>query len=267
MRLAASWLAKPDLKAATLVYIAIAIGVTFPFILDPGRTLTAPLHADVAGSISNLQTFVREQKDPLFLSHLTTIGWPNGVTIAPTVARVAWLNTLYIWLTTLLLGAIPAHSLLYVFGMVGTAVITCLFVRRVTGSLAAGFIAGLAFGFWPHMYFIGWAAPTYAWMWLLLLPIWGFFNLAIAPSIRNGIVAGLASLPAMFWTPYFALHVSVVAFACGVVLVARSVRTDRLAVPFRRSPKQVSGGCVPGISFSLDVCDTGLAFHLGKWSR
>lgn len=223
MRRAAHWLAQPDLKAATLVYIAIALAITYPFILDPGRTLTAPLYADVAGSISNLQTFVREHKDPFFLSHLTSIGWPDGVTIGPTLPRVAWLNTLYLWLTTLLLGAVPAHSLLYILGMVGTAVVTCLFVSRVTGSLAAGFVAGLAFGFWPHMYFVGWAAPTYTWMWLLLLPIWGFYNLALRPSVRTGVVAGLTPLPAMFWTQYFALHVSVVTFACGLVLVARAV--------------------------------------------
>ncbi|TAN34318.1 hypothetical protein EPN29_02840 [bacterium] len=217
------WLTNPGLRVVILVYVAIALGVTFPFILDPSHTLTAPLHADVASSVSKFQALVREQQNPFFPSHLSSIGWPNGVTLDPTVDRVAWLNTLYLWISTLLLGSIATHSLLYFLGMVVTAVVTCLFVRRVTGSLAAGFIAGLAFGFFPHLYLMGWAAPTYTWMWMILLPIWGFYNLALTPSVRNGTIAGLTPLPAMFWTPYFALHALLVAFACGVVLAASTI--------------------------------------------
>lgn len=216
-------LTHPDLKAVVVVYIAIALAVTFPFILDPGHTLTAPLHADVASSVSKFQTIVREQQNPFFTVHFASIGWPDGVTIDPTIDRIAWLNTSYLWVSTILLGAILTHSLLFLLGMVVTALVTCLFVRRITGSLAAGFIAGLAFGFWPHMYLIGWAAPTYSWMWMLMLPIWGYYNLALTSSIRNGVIAGVTPLPAMFWTPYFALHVSLVAFACGLVVVARAV--------------------------------------------
>ncbi|MHB8510209.1 MAG: hypothetical protein ACYDGR_16460, partial [Candidatus Dormibacteria bacterium] len=118
MKRAAHWLANPGLMSASLVYAVIAIGVTFPFILDPTHTLTAPLHADVASSVSKFQAFVREQQNPFLTAHLTSIGWPVGVTIDPSVDRVAWLNTLYLWVSTILLGSIATHSLLFVLGMV-----------------------------------------------------------------------------------------------------------------------------------------------------
>ncbi len=228
-RVASNWW----LILAVLAYVAIAVVVTFPFVIHPDVALTAPLSFDVAGSVSTFQTLVREHQNPFLTDHLTTIGWPAGVTIHPGVNREAWILTLYFWVASALFGAVFTHSLLNLLGLFLTAVVTCLFVRRVTGSVAAGFIAGLAYGFFPHMYLIGSAAPAYCWMGLLLLPIWGFYNLAFAPSIRNGVLAGLAPLPALFWTPYFALHVCVVTLACGVVvgiraLVLRDVGWKRL---------------------------------------
>jgi hypothetical protein len=226
---AARLLGHTRLPAVTLAYLLIAVAVTFPFVLNAGNTLTAPLHADVASSVSEYQTLDREHQNPFLVDHFSTIGWPDGVTVTPTLARISWLNTLYLWISTLLVGAIPTHSILFILGMLVTALITCVLVRDVTGSIGAGFVAGIAFGFWPHMYLIGWAAPTYTWMWTLVLPLWAFYRLAISPTYRSGLLAGLSPLPAMFWTPYYALHVSVVAFACAVVVGVRAVALHQVS--------------------------------------
>lgn len=219
---------------ALAVYVGLALGVTWPYITHPGTTLTAPLFADVSGSVSKFEALVREGKSPFFTAHLTTIGWPNGVTLQPLLDRVSFLNTLVLWGGSLLIGAIATHSLMMILGFVVTALVMCLLVRRVTGSTAAGFIAGLAYGFWPHMLLIGSAAPTYTWMWMLILPIWTFYVLALNPGFKTAVLAGLSPLPAIFWTPYYALHVSVVALACGLIVLVRLVATGDLKLHLKQ---------------------------------
>jgi hypothetical protein len=211
------------------VYIGLAVAVTFPFVLHPQSTLTAPLGGDVAGSVSTFQTIVREHKSPFTVAHLVTIGYPDGVTTHPGVNRVAFLNTAFLWVTSIGLGAMAAHGLLTILGFWLTAIVTFLFVRRVTGSNGAGFVAGLAYGFWPHMYLIATAAPTYTHMWMLLLPVWAWFELALGPTLRRAAIAGLAPLPAMFWTPYYTLHVTVIIGACLLVIIIRALVARRIS--------------------------------------
>jgi hypothetical protein len=210
------------------VYIGLAVAVTFPFILHPQSTLTAPLGGDVAGSVSTFQTFVSEHKNPFTVVHLVTIGYPEGVTTQPGVLRVAFLNTAFLWASSIVMGALAAHGLLTILGFSLTALVTFLFVRRVTGSNGAGFVAGLAYGFWPHMYLIATAAPTYTHMWMLLLPVWAWFELALRPTLRSATIAALAPLPAMFWTPYYTLHVTVIIGACLLALIIRALVSRRV---------------------------------------
>lgn len=208
---------------AILTYVAIAAAFTFPFMLHPADTLTAPLSFDVAGSVSKFQLILKEHQNPFLVDHFSTIGWPVGVTLYPAIDRESWILTLYSWIGSALFGPILMVSLLNVLGLILTAAIMFFLVRRVCGSTAASFIAGLAFGFFPHMLLIGSAAPAYCWMWMLLLPIWAYYNLALSPSARGGVLAGLAPLPAIFWTPYFALHVGVVTLACAAVVAIREI--------------------------------------------
>lgn len=200
-----------------VIYLLLAIAVTFPFAIHPQQTLTAPLCCDVAGSASKFQTLNAEHRSPFQVAHLVTVGYPAGITTQPGVDRVAFVNTAFLWLTSLLFGAVTAIGLLTILGYWLTALLTYLFVRRLTGSNEAGLVAGLAYGFFPHMYLMASAAPTYTHMWMLLLPIWGWFELAIKPTMRRGLLSGFAPVPAMVWTPYFALHVAVITAACLVV--------------------------------------------------
>ena len=220
-RLGAIWI-------ITVVYLGLAVAVTFPFVLHPQSTLTAPLGGDVAGSVSTFQTLVREHKNPFTVAHMVTIGYPAGVTTQPGVNRVAFLNAAFLWVSSIAFGALAAHGLLTILGFSLTALVTFLFVRRVTGSNGAGFVAGLAYGFFPHMYLIATAAPTYTQMWMLLLPVWGWFEFALRPTLRRAAVAGLAPLPAMFLTPYYTLHVTVVTGACLLVVIIRALVARRV---------------------------------------
>ncbi|MDQ6884632.1 MAG: hypothetical protein M3077_10425 [Candidatus Dormibacteraeota bacterium] len=213
-----------------LIYLVLVILATFPFVLDPHQTLTAPLGGDVAGSVSKFQTLVREGGNPFVVTHLVTIGYPDGVTLQPGVDRVAFLNTGFLWGLSLLFGAVSAHGLMTLLGFWLTATIMFLFVRRVTGSIGAGLVAGMAYGFWPHMYLIAAAAPTYTHMWMYILPVWAWLELALDPNRGRALLAGLAPVPAIFWTPYYLLHVVVIVGACFLVVAARAFATRQVGL-------------------------------------
>jgi hypothetical protein len=136
-----------------------------------------------------------------------SIAQPDGVANNPGVNRVSFLSVLYLLLASYAFGPIAAHSLEMFLGLLLTAFITFLFVRAVTKSALAGFIAGLIYGFWPLMLGIGRAASTYTHMWLYLLPIWAFWELARESTPRRAILAAASIVPAIFWTPYFAFHI------------------------------------------------------------
>lgn len=212
------------------IYLLLALATTFPFVLHPQQTLTAPLSGDVAGSVAKYQTLIKEERNPFEGPHLVTIGYPYGVSIPAGVDRIAFPYVAFMWGASLLFGPIAAHGVLTVLGYTLTAIITFLFVRRVTGSNGAGLVAGLAYGFWPHMYLIAAAAPAYMHMWMFILPLWAWFELAMAPTPGRGLIAGVASLPAIFWTPYYLLHVSVIIGACLVVIVVRALILRQVGV-------------------------------------
>ncbi len=197
-------------------YVLFTIAVTFPFILHPTRTLIAPLDGDVAGSIAKYEVLVHEHANPFTATHLNYVHYPDGIDTNVGVDRVSFLSVLYLWLASLVVGPIAAHSLESVFGYILTAFIAFLFVRRITKSAAAGMVAGFIFAFSPHMYSLARAEPTYTHMWLLILPVWAFWSLCIeGPSnIRRVLFAAWSILPAMFWTPYYMYHVLLVGGTC-----------------------------------------------------
>jgi hypothetical protein len=247
------------------IYLLLAVVTTFPFVLHPQQTLTAPLLGDVAGSVAKYQTLITEDRSPFEGAHLVTIGYPYGVDLPSGVDRITFLYTGFIWGVSLLFGPIAAHGLLTVLGYTLTAVITFLFVRRVTGSNGAGLVAGVAYGFWPHMYLIAAAAPGYMHMWMFILPLWGWFELAMAPTPGRALIAGMASLPAIFWTPYYVLHVSVIIGACLVVVLVRALILRQ--VSGRRLASVGLALAVPVLAVAASNAVLALSAHSGVPSR
>jgi hypothetical protein len=213
------------------LFLLLAVAVTWPFAIHPGSTTSAFIGGDVTISITKFRLLADEGLGPFSSGVLHTVGWPGGVRVTPTVDTVSWINTAYLYLGTLVMGSIATHGLMALLGMFLTATITMAFVTEITGSRLAGFVAGTAYGFFAHMIVIAWAASTYTWMFLLLLPMWAMYRLAREPSLRRAILAGLAYLPALYGTPYFGVHAGVVAGTSLLVFVLVRAAED---APLRR---------------------------------
>ncbi len=186
----------------------------------------APTGGDVSTSISKFSAIVQSGAVPFVSDRITAVGFPDGLHTTPGLDSAAGLSTLYLWVGSAAIGPVQAHGLLAVLGFFLTGTVTYLFVRRVTGSVGAGLVAGIAYGFFPHLYLMAYAATTYTHMWLFIVALWAFWNLSQAPTRRNALLAGASLVPSIFWTPYYALHVSVLATACCIVLFLIGPRID-----------------------------------------
>jgi hypothetical protein len=223
---------------ALAVYFLLATAITYPFILHPRTTLTAPLASDTSSSVVLYGAFVREKTNPFLVPRANTIAAPDGIKNNVGVNRVSFLSTAYLWISSVIFGPIMAHSLETFFGFLLTAAVMFLFIKAVTRSPGAAFVAGLAYGFWPHMLSLGRAAPTYTHMWLFILPLWAFWSLVTKGINRKRVVLASASiLPAVFWTPYFTYHVSLVAAVC--LLIAAWYIKDKIGMA--KTAKLVGG--------------------------
>ncbi len=204
---------------ALAIYVALATAVTWPFAIHPLTTLTAPIGGDISSSVAKFGSVALQHSNPFANSHLDYLSYPDGVEGNLGVDRVSFFSTLWLWLASLLINPITAHSLLTYTGYFLTAFITYLFIRQVTKSPQAGFIAGLVYGFWPHMYALARADCTYTQMWLFLLPPWAAYRFIKQQSWQRLTLLALSIVPAVFWTPYYAFHVLIVAGSCGLVLM------------------------------------------------
>ena len=238
-------------------FLVAALAVTWPWALHPTSTLIGPVGGDVSSSVAKWNAIAEAGVIPFAKETISTIGWPVGMPTQPGLDSVSFLSTMWFWLGALTIGAVASHSLLGVVGFTLTALVTFLCVRRVTGSAWAGVVAGVAYGFFPHMYGVAYAATTYTWMWLLILPIWAFWELARDPSARRALTAGLAMLPAAFWTPYFAIHAGVISVAClGVLLVvAPRVGLARRLLALTALPWAAGAVAYVAIGFATSFAD------------
>lgn len=210
-----AYIQKSGTITASVVFLAATLAITYPFIRSPHNTLTAPLASDTMSSVIQYDALDREHLNPFTADTFKTIAQPDGVPSNAGVNRVSFLSTLFLWGGTLLFGAITAHSLEAITGFFFTALVTFLFIRKVTSSNAIGLISGLVYGFWPQMLTLGRAAPTYTHMWLFILPLWAFWSLATKGIERRRVVlAALSIMPAIFWTPYYAFHIFLVGITC-----------------------------------------------------
>src|ERR1700683_2198061 len=91
--------------AIVVLYTLLALAVTWPFVLHPATTTIAPPGGDLYGSTAKCES----------LSH--------GPVDNAGVARVSVFSTLFLWLGTRLVGAIPAHAFLSLCGMILTATV------------------------------------------------------------------------------------------------------------------------------------------------
>ena len=127
------------------VYVGLVVGLTWPFLAHPQSTLTAPIGFDVNASIGKYHALAVEKAVPFTSGVLETIGYPEGVPKTPALDIASALSTTPLWLGSLTIGAVATHGFQSVLGLVLTALVTFLFVRRVTGLTGGAFIAGRAY--------------------------------------------------------------------------------------------------------------------------
>jgi hypothetical protein len=211
---------------AVAVFVALALVATWPFAVHPGSTLTAPIGYDVSSSVGKFEAIVREGTTPFSGGTLQTIAAPEGVSLTPGLDAVSVLSSLPLWLGTAAVGGIAAHGVLTVLGLVLTACAAFGLVRWATASTGAALVAGIAAGFFGHMRLLATAAPTYTHLWAYILVLWAFAALIVRPGRRAALLAGASTLPAMFWTPYYTLHVLVAALASGAMTFAVLARLE-----------------------------------------
>ena len=164
------------------VYVALAVAITWPWVLHPTTVLTTPLDGDVASSVALYQTIAREGANPFTQFQLHTIGWPHGLTVNPTISLVSPESVAILWGGSVTVGALAIHSIVGVLGFILTASVAAWLTWRITSSLTAGFFAGLILGFWPQMYIVNSVDTVYSWMWLFLLPVAAWMSLIARPS-------------------------------------------------------------------------------------
>jgi hypothetical protein len=79
------------------------------------------------------------------------------------------------------------------------------------------------------------------------------------------VLAGLSPLPALFWTPYFALHVCVVTLACGIVVGIRAALLRD--VGWRWLAQVAPAAVIPGLGLGIYLLIAVLSRFAGVPSR
>ena len=210
-----------ELVLAVAIYLGFACYLTWPLVTNLTHSIYgAP--GDPYGTISFYRELVAHHLNPFLpgtISQLSApegqpIPWPLDLASAPEV--LAW------YLLTVFFGAISAYGLYTLAGYTLTGVVTFLFARRLTSNTWAALIAGWAYAFYPFAVINGQGHLDFVHGWVLVLAIWRMVELLWYPTRRNGLLAGLAVVLAMWWSPYFILFavVAYVTVAVATLVIA-----------------------------------------------
>ncbi len=230
-------IAHKNILIAILLYFSIASFLTYPFIISPASTLTAPNAGDVSSSVTKFDAIKREGANPLEDDRLYSVASPEGIASNVAVDRVSILSTLCLWLLTLLTSALVSNGLITFSGYFLTGFISYLFIRRITNHTYISLLGGTIYCIFPLIISLARAAPIYTHMWMYILPIWMFWNISLLDKVPRSkyIWGALSILPAMFWTPYFTFHILLVGGAsllAVLVIKLRQQATLQRLLPF-----------------------------------
>lgn len=221
-----------NIFVAIFFFIA-ACALTWPFLVHPLTTQVGANYGDIFGSISKFDAIKNEHHNPFVDGHLYSLAYPDNIQSNVGVDRVSFFSTLFLWVFTLAVNATFAHNMYVFLGYFVTAFIMFLFIRRYTASATLGIIAGSAFITFPLFISLARAAPVYMWSWLYILPVWAMIELTKTYSPKRLLIAGLSIIPGVFWTPYFMLHVFLIALACFIVYLSLYYKHHR-TLPYKQ---------------------------------
>lgn len=230
-----------ELVLAFALYFGFACYFTWPLVTDLAHTIYgAP--GDPYGTMSFYRELVAHNHNPFLPGTVSQFNAPKGQPIPWTrdLASMPGVGTQY--LLTAVFGTIPANGLYALMGYTLTGVVTFAFVRRLTGNAWAALIAGWAFSFYPYAILNGQGHDDNIQGWVLVLGIWRMVELMNRPSRRNAILAGVAVVFGMWWSPYFILLGGVAYVAGAVASLAVAWHAGRLRSTF--GPQAITAAIV-----------------------
>jgi hypothetical protein len=191
----------PSLAGA--LYLAFAIAVTWPLGLHPRSSIFGPVGSDLTGSIGRFQEFVAADQVPFLPGTLSGVDAPEGLRTTWALDLAAFPNIAVHWGLSVAFGSIAANGLLALAAFTLCALSMFLLTRWLTGHAGVALIAGLAFGFWPWVFSTSTQALGHGWVFVVLL--WRALVALERPTVRNGVLIGLAAALCMLWFPYWIL--------------------------------------------------------------
>lgn len=239
---------------ALALYFGFACYFTWPMIKDLGHTFYGAA-GDPYGTMAFYRELVAHHHNPFLAGTIAQFNAPAGQAIPWSRDLASFPGILTQYLLTAAFGAIPANDLYALLGYTLTGLVTFLFVRRLTGNAWAGLIAGWAFAFYPFAVLNGQGHDDFIQGWVLVLGVWGMVELAQRPSRRNAVLAGLAIVLGMAWSPYFILFGGVVYAATAVSALAIAWRGGQLRAVVR--PHAITAGIVLAFLAVLALLATG----------
>jgi hypothetical protein len=213
-------------------FLAYTLWLVWPMPLDARTTIYGP-GGDTVGALTLFRELAQHQV-PFVPGRVESLAAPEGLEVRYPLYVATWPSTLWVWLTTILFGAVPAWNLFVVSGLTLTGLSMFLFLRWRIGSAVAGLIIGWAFAFHPSSIFNAATAPDFTHKWILVVVLWRAFIARETPSAKNMLWTAAASLVAISWNPYFLLIATV---AVAVLMVchigAQILQRRRQALPPR----------------------------------
>lgn len=219
--------AQAELVLAIVVYFGFACRLTWPLIIHMTHTLYA-VPGDPYGSMADYRELVNHHVNPFLPGTLHQFATPEGLPVPWPRNLASAPGVLTLYLLTFSFGPAPALSLYTLAGYILTGTVTFLFARRLTGNAWAALIAGWAFAFYPFAIINGLGHSDNIQGWVLMLAVWRMVELTWHPSRRNGLLAGLAVVLAMWWSPYFILFGGIIYVTNTIVALASSWRRGKL---------------------------------------
>jgi hypothetical protein len=213
---------------AFAIYLAFALSVTWPWLLDPNGRLFGVMGGDLTSDVALFQQLAEDHQPPFLPGQTTQVNAPEGSPTDWPVQLAAVGSSATRWLLSMAIGSVPAHGLVAVLGFALSAFAMFLLARAVTGHQGAAFVAGVAFGFWPFMYGTGFTWPHYIHLWVLVVLVWRMLVVTEEPTRRNGLFAGGATVLAMTWIQYNLLIADVLFATLAVVALLRAIVRHQL---------------------------------------
>lgn len=195
---------------AACFYLAYAVWLTWPMPDHLTSAVWGP-GGDVVGNLTGYRELA-QHAIPFLPGRIDSLAAPEGLAVNYPFHVATWPSSLFMWLGSLLLGAVTAMNLLVLSGFVATGTATMLLVRRQSGDAWAGGVAGWAAAFSLSNVFNAASAPDFIHLWVIVLLIWRVIVVQETPTRRNGLLLGGAAVVAVSWNPYFLL-MGTVAFA------------------------------------------------------